>query len=476
MTSVQLTEKKPSIQSVVDGGYCIGCGACACLSDSPVRIALNEVGKYQAHVDIDSLSPSLSRKLATVCPFTGAGPNEDELGRELYADNSSHDSRLGFWRESYIGHVEEGNFRSQGSSGGFVSWLICELLSKGEIDGVLHVVSSSRSDESDVFFQYGVSTNIDDIKQGAKSRYYAVEMSQALGYVRDHPGRYLVVGVPCFIKAIRLLCRQEPLFSERIRFSISILCGHLKSVGYLEFIAQQMGVPLNEIQSFDFRHKNLSKPAKIYSAEIVYRRDGVEHKATSMMHELKGMGWGDGLFKYSACDYCDDIMGETADVSAGDAWIEPFSSDPGGTSIIVVRNKFLHQIIETAKTEGRLTLQSVLPDVVVHTQSGSFRHRRDGLSYRLWLKQQAGIWAPEKRVQAGWRHLSGKYRRIFKLRQSLVRLSDQAYLEAKKAGDLRLYWPRIKFASMRNHLISGPLWRDVPRKLWRMFIKSVGLN
>lgn len=476
MTSVQLEDNKSSIQAVVEGGYCIGCGACACLSGSPVRIALNEVGKYQAHVDMDSLSPSLSGKLAGVCPFTGAGPNEDELGRELYAENSSHDSRLGFWRESYIGHVEEGNFRSQGSSGGFVSWLICELLSKGGIDGVLHVVSSSRSDQSDVFFQYGVSSNLDDVKQGAKSRYYAVEMSQVLEYVRDHPGRYLVVGVPCFIKAIRLLCRQEPIFAERIRFSIAILCGHLKSVGYLEFIAWQMGVPINEIQSFDFRHKNHSKPAKVYSAEIVYRRDGVEHRSTSMMNDLKGMGWGDGLFKYAACDYCDDIMGETADVSAGDAWIEPYSSDPAGTSVIVVRNKFLHQIIEDAQTAGRLTLQSVLPDVAAHTQEGSFRHRRDGLSYRLWLKQQAGIWVPKKRVQAGWRHLPGKYRRIFQLRLSLVRLSDQAYIEAKNAGDFGLYWPRIKFTSMLHHIIASRLWIAVPRKLGRMFSNSVGLN
>lgn len=476
MTKAQLSEKKSGIQSVIDGGYCIGCGTCASLPDSPVHIALNNVGKYQANIDANALSPAMGKGLAAVCPFAGDGPNEDELGRELYADGSRHDSRLGYWKECYIGHAEEGDYRSRGSSGGFVSWLICELLSKGEIDGVLHVVPSSRSGSSEVLFQYGVSTTTDDVRHGAKSRYYGVEMSQALKYVKEHPGRYLVVGVPCFIKAIRLLCRQEPVFAERIRFSVAILCGHLKSVAYLEYIAWQMGVPLNEIQSFDFRHKIPSNPAKNYAVEIVRRKDGAEQRLTSLMSDLKGEDWGLGLFKYAACDYCDDVMGETADISAGDAWIEPYSSDSHGTNVIVVRNKILQEVIEAARSSGKINLKTVEPDVAAQTQEASFRHRRDGLSYRLWLKQQAGAWAPVKRVQPEWRHLTRKYRRIFKLRSSLVGVSDQACLTARNALDFGLYWPGVKSVVRRYHRCYNPLWIAVPRKLWRVFAKGIGLS
>lgn len=461
-----------SIQSVIEGGYCIGCGVCAVLPDSPVQIKLNEVGKYQAIVNQNDYSSSLS-KINAVCPFTNEGQNEDEIGYDLFAHHSMHDARIGYWRECYIGHVEEGEYRSKGSSGGFVSWLICELMSKGEIDGVLHVVPSSKAGQGEVFFQYGVSVTSDDVRSGAKSRYYGVEMSQALKYVRGNPGRYLVVGVPCFVKAIRLLCKQELLFAERILFSIAILCGHLKSVAYLEFIAWQMGVPLDSIKSFDFRHKIPTNPAKNYAVEIVHLENGVEHRQASLMSDFKGEDWGMGLFKYAACDYCDDVMGETADICAGDAWVEPYSSDSHGTNVIVVRNQYLHKTIESAVLAGRLSLRIVSPDIAAQTQEASFRHRRDGLSYRLWLKQKEGIWAPQKRVMPKWQHLSSKYRKIFKLRTSLVFLSDQACLKARKANDFALYWPQIKNVARRYHRCYHPLWVAIPRKVWRMLSKAL---
>lgn len=465
------------LKPIVDGGYCIGCGVCSAVEDSPIKIKLNEFGKYQAEILSPATSGDVVRKLAAVCPFSDAAPNEQEIGYSLFSEGSKNDDKLGYWRECYIGHVGEGEYRANGSSGGFVSWLICELMSKGIIDGVMHVVPSTLESEGGAFFKYGVSTTISEVTGGAKSRYYGVEMSQAIGYVRDNPGRYLVVGVPCFVKAIRLLSREEKIFSERIVFSVAILCGHLKSIHYLEFIAWQLGVPLNEIHSFDFRHKIPSNPAKNYAVQIVRRKDGIEQYKSSLMSDLKGEDWGMGLFKYSACDYCDDVMGETADVSAGDAWIEPYSSDSKGTNVIVVRNEFIHKIIETGKVAGRLALVSIPPEIANQTQEASFRHRRDGLSYRLWLKQKLGVWVPKKRVEPKKTHLSRKYRRIFELRSSLVSVSDNACLVAIKNRDFGFYWPNVKSSVRQYHRVYHPLWIAIPRKVWRIcrkMIKNVG--
>lgn len=460
-----------SLSNIIEGGYCIGCGSCASLQNSPVTIKLNAAGKYQAKISV-SIPTDLEQKILQVCPFSNVASNEDEIGQGLYSKDATHDNKLGFWRQSYVGHVAEGRYRENGSSGGFVSWLICELMSRGEIDGVLHVVPTVATEDSEAFFKYGVSIKEDEVRGGAKSRYYGVEMSQALKFVREKPGKYLVVGVPCFIKSIRLLSKAEPLFSERIVFSVAILCGHLKSIGYLEFIAWQMGVPLDQINSFDFRHKMPDNPAKNYAAEITYRDNGQLKRKANLMRDFKGEDWGMGLFKYSACDYCDDVMGETADISAGDAWIEPYSSDSHGTNVIVVRNKNLHDLIESARRAEKLKLEIVSPQLAAQTQEASFRHRRDGLAYRIWLKKQQGKWVPNKRVLPDSRHLSGKYKRIFKLRQLLVELSDQACLKARTSKDFSLYWPQVKSAVNRYHRCYNPLWIAIPRKVWRTLVSK----
>ena len=36
-----------------------------------------------------------------------------------------------------------------------------------------------------------------------------------------------------------------------------------------------------------------------------------------------------------ACEFCDDVVGETADMSVGDAWLPGYVSDWRGTSVVV---------------------------------------------------------------------------------------------------------------------------------------------
>jgi coenzyme F420-reducing hydrogenase beta subunit len=67
------------------------------------------------------------------------------------------------------------------------------------------------------------------------------------------PGRYAVVGVPCLIKAVQLLRREDPLMHSRIAFTLGLFCGHMKSARFVESVAWQMGVGVTEIQAVEFR-------------------------------------------------------------------------------------------------------------------------------------------------------------------------------------------------------------------------------
>ena len=48
-------------------------------------------------------------------------------------------------------------------------------------------------------------------------------------------------------------------------------------------------------------------------------------------------------FKYKACDFCDDVFAETADVVVGDAWIPKYLTQ--GNSLVVTRSSLFDSLI-----------------------------------------------------------------------------------------------------------------------------------
>jgi hypothetical protein len=157
-----------------------------------------------------------------------------------------------------------------------------------------------------------------------------------------------------------------------------------------------------------------------------------------------GTNWGHGFFKYQACDYCDDVVGETADVSIGDAWLPKYDRDPSGTNVIVSRSREIDAILGSAARENRLRLDPLQPEDVIRSQEGGFRHRHDGLAYRLLLKDRSGRWRPPKRIVSGKSHLSFRYRCLFRLREFMRDESHRAFLRALERRDFSLFVRRMK--------------------------------
>jgi coenzyme F420-reducing hydrogenase beta subunit len=370
---------------------------------------------------------------ARVCPFSDQALSEDALAAGTLRDCRIKDGKLGYYLSAYAGYVRDGQFRTQGSSGGLVSWIACELLQRGLADAVLHVKQGSGGGQP--LFCYGISRNRAEVMAGAKSKYYPVELSKVLNHVRASPGRYVIVGVPCFIKAVRLLASQEAVFQNRIKFYVGIFCGHLKSTAFAEMCAWQCGVAPSELQAIDFRTKRPGHRASDYAVTVTGRRGGRMVTVTKPIAELFGSNWGFGLFKYKACDFCDDVVAETADISFGDAWLPEYESDSQGTNAVVVRSRLLDSILAEAKQAGRVHLEPLSAQRVVESQAAGFRHRGDGLAYRLALEDALARWHPNKRVASSSVHLSEKLRRIHDLRQELREASHVAFARARQAAD-----------------------------------------
>ncbi|WP_372933970.1 Coenzyme F420 hydrogenase/dehydrogenase, beta subunit C-terminal domain [Mariniphaga sediminis] len=426
------TEIQKLSETVIKGGYCIGCGACASLDGSPFKIEMDEHLMFQARLnDKESKLPFSDVSVLSVCPFSNENLNENEIGKDLYGGDAVKDDKLGYVRATYAGYVVEDSFREKGSSGGMGTWILTELFTRGLIDGVAHVHAVEPTERDSRLFKYHLSTTIEEIVNGAKSRYYPIEMSEVVKQIKEKPGKYAIVGLPCFIKAIRLLMLKDQVLSERIKFCIGLVCGHLKSAHFANMWAWQVGIHPTTLIGIDFRTKLEGYGANQYGITATGSVEGERiSKVSPPLSKLFGANWGWGLFKYKACDYCDDVVAETADVTIGDAWLPRYVRDSAGTNIIIIRNRVIQRILEDAESLNRISMEHLSKKDIIASQSSGFAHRRESLSFRLFLADTKNKWRPQKRVEASEELVNSKIKKRQELR---IQLAEQSHILFNKA-------------------------------------------
>ena len=418
---------------MASAGLCIGCGGCG---PRPGALGWDSYGQLKPR---GTWAAEPSAAFANICPFSPDAANEDEIAAERFPEPAARDALIGSFEAAYVGHVAEGEYRAGGSSGGMVSWVAAELLRRGLIDGVAHVVPVDPGGDG-AFFRYRISRSVEEVQQGARSRYHPVELSAVLAEIRSTPGRYAVVGVPCFIKAVHLLRAEEPLLAERIAFTLGLFCGHMKSARLAESFAWQLNAPMAEVRAVEYRRKDPGRPANWYTAHLTLA-DG-SARWQDWWHLVDG-DWGAGFFQNSACNYCDDVVAETADIAFGDAWVEPYSSDGRGTNVVIVRSRAVQALVADAIGEGRLGLEQVNARFISDTQAAGFRQRREGLAYRLRIHPPK---LPlRKRLAPGGRDLPWRRKAIYRGRRWISVNSHRLFALARATGWHALYlrWARL---------------------------------
>lgn len=419
---------------VIKNGYTFGSGAFAVI-DHNIQMELDEYGEYKAKflLPLENYNSYLLQK---VCPNSDISPNEDEISKNLYGSipRIKYDKRIGYYKNLYAGHVLEGDYRKNASSGGFGTWILKELLERNLIDGVIHV-KENKDKKSPILFKYDISRTIEEIKEGAKTKYYPVEFSEVLNKVKQTPGRYAIVGIPSFIMAIRLLSLQDPIIKERIKYTVGLICGHQKSARFADCIAWQAGIKPGNLISIDFRKKLPGSPANRYGVELTGIINGEVVTVTKRMNDILGHNWGQGFFKSRASDFTDDVMNETADITLGDAWLPEYISDSGGNNVILVRHPELETIIEEGIKSKKVKLDRISVETIVRSQASHFQHTREELCYRLYKKDKKGEWRPQKRVKPS-NNIPFFRKRIQDLRMEISKQSHIAFKKAVELDDL----------------------------------------
>lgn len=459
---------KFGISDVVAREMCIGCGACSVVTQGSIQVTLNSKRLYCAN--LGNASESEIQAASSVCPFSDESLNEDQLG----APSGTHQTIqshpiLGSYSRTMVARVADDDLVLGSSSGGMASWLLSELIESGEIDGVIHVVAGNAG--SGELFEYGISTGA-QLWRSRKSAYYSVTMGNVLETVLQQGGRYAIVALPCFMRAIRCLCREMPEIADRIVMFVGLMCGHAKTQAYAESLAWQLGVGPSEIEAVDFRVKDFQQPSSSYSFGVRKKGEGWRVRRSS---ELVGSSWAYGAFQPEACNFCDDVVGETADVSVGDAWLPRYVQDGRGTNLLVSRSPRIDALLEAGARKGAIWVEDVSPDDVCKAQAGGVRHRRDGLALRLADDLKRGLPVPRKRVAADANAVSPRRAALVRQRRRMSELSHAAFAGAVTEGKIDSYLLVMRREVVRYHRLEASLMRRLFRRV-RNGLRSLALG
>lgn len=450
-----------TIKDTVERDICIGCGACAYASGGQIPIILNDDGMYAA--DLTDVPDDVLRAVDSVCPFSDAATDEDAFAAKLFGTNLTDHEFLGKYLGTYAGRVSSTPYLEGSSSGGMTSWLLRELVERDIVDAVINVGGAPA--DSGQIFSYEV-TDPAALDASRKSKYYSTTMDDALHIVRTTDRRYALVGVPCFIKAARLVAERDAVIRDRVKFHVGLVCGHMKSQFFGESLAWQLGIPPADLETVDFRIKNPDRASSNYDFGAKSKSEDEWRKRRT--GDLVGGNWGYATFQPEVCNFCDDIFAETADVCFGDAWLPQYSPDWRGTNVVISRSPLVDQILEEGASSGALELDALNPEEVAKSQAGNFRHRRVGVSVRLADDKAKGLSIPRKRVKPGYEGVDAKRLKIIRLRRELSRLSFSAYKDAKHQNDLDVYLTAMEQGIREYRQIDAtPLWRRAASKLKR---------
>lgn len=442
--------------TVIDSGYCIGCGICA-VNTNKFEISMDIYGKYQAiEQNVEDKGDVITE---SICPFSNESLNEDEIADKIFDKKLIVDNKLGRYDKLYFGHSNE--LRKLGASGGLTTWFILKSLKEGKVDAVIHL--KERKDKNGLqIFEYGISRTVEEVINSAATKYYPGELSKSLReLILGDDIKYAVVGVPCFIKSVRLLADKMPIIKKRITLHIGLVCGHYKSANYASMLALQKGIQPSSIEKLNFRYKTGKGKAGDYNTYIEYLTQSRQKEIyNESVKNFYGTDWGLGMFKYNACDYCDDVVAETADVVFGDAWIDPYVKDPMGTNLVITRDPEISKIFEELSINEKddLFLVDATRDEVVKTQLAGFRHRREGLKLRLYWKEKSNSWYPIKRFKAdSSKNMSLRYKMIYYSRMQIAKKSHLYFVDALKNNSFDYFKRKMfKLVFFYKYILYGP--------------------
>lgn len=384
---------------IVPNDLCIGCGLCAGVC--PANVLAMRVNDFGAYIPVEEKEGCLPKcdLCLHACPFADQEDDEDTLAQSAFAQAPEirHAPELGYYLDAYMGYSQVDGHRENGASGGLATWFLETLLTRGIVDKVVCVTPNSGDPQK--LFRFAVLDSVEAVRNASRSCYYPVEMSEVIRKILSQEGRYAITGLPCFLKGLRLAMRKDGRLRRRIVSLVGLVCGQAKTRFFAEYLCASCGGNPDNLVEVQFRLKNSGRLVNDYAHQFTWL-DG-EHRISCKMFWLESVHdvWVHDYFKPNACNFCDDVFAETADVVFMDAWLPQYAQEWRGTTIVLVRTPAVIELFKNAQQNHKLALEQVDIDQVIQGQSAGIVNKRDHLAHRLYCATQRKVsYIPRKRV------------------------------------------------------------------------------
>jgi coenzyme F420-reducing hydrogenase beta subunit len=430
-----------------------------------LRIRFNTFGEYNPVREKECIKEcGLCLK---VCPFADGNENEDDLGKRLYGNTPAirHRPETGYFLDSYIGYAPD--TRNRGSSGGMATWLLSTLLKRGIVD---HIITVIPNDDPDQLFRFAILDTTDSVLRASGSVYYPVTLSDVLREIQNKPGKCAIIGVPCFIKAVRLAQKIHKNLRDQIVMCIGLICGQQKTQHYTSYIARHAGVK-GRVKKVYYRGKNPDYPTSNYYYSF---EDDSGNSENIFWNAGISEAWLNRWFTPNPCNYCDDVFAEGADAAFMDAWLPEYSEDRKGTNIFIVRSQKIHELIESAIKENGIRVDPIPIEKVMQSQAGVINIKRHYLAYQLYLGNQKGLKTPKKRIaplKLSDPFTRQKIRCTNQMQEKSHRIWDPEKQDAERfRAEMQPYLVQVRRWNRVSEAVGLPLnaTRDIIRKIRRL--------
>lgn len=368
-----------TITETVNNNLCIGCGLCAVACPASV-ISMVWQERLVWQPIVDEAGCTHCGLCLKVCPHSA------QCIVEYAAAAQAKGVRFGLAPAAkyFIAYDNDATKRIRSASGGVTSALLEHLLVSAAVDGVLGSLPLAAK-AGEPHFEMRIFRTVEELDQGRSSHYHPLNYDKVLNELKKSSGSFAVVGVPCVLRGIT---RLPAAVQKKIRYKISLACGKNVTGAFTDCLASKEGVDTTAPYRLKFRDKvGISDANNFNNLFELPNRIIRKSRFATAFTEM----WRNYFFSQECCLYCADFYGVDADISIKDAWGR-LSTDPLGTSLVVVNNGEIVENLDQLNGTSRLYLEECDADEVFNSQTVTpiFKHEkiRDRLVWKKSLKQE----------------------------------------------------------------------------------------
>jgi coenzyme F420 hydrogenase subunit beta len=336
-----------SLEEIVEGGLCIGCGLCKGVAGADrIEIVLTPEGRERP-VARRPLDQSTLERINAICPGTrveGAARAE-ATAVETTRAQAMHDLVWGPAEHLSIGYAGDPEVRYRGSTGGVLTALGQFLLASGRVKFILHVAASQKEP---MRTERALSFDAASVLEGAGSRYGPAAPLIDFTALLDRAEPFALIAKPCDIAAVRNLARIDPRVDQYLRYALTFVCGGASDLTKSEEVVSELGVRPDELSVFRYRGNGCPGPTRLET------KDGRSFELTYQQMWEDEATWR----IQPRCKICPDAIGESADLAASDIWPGggPTGEDAGFNGIIVRTERGL-ELYRAAVAAGAIVVE-----------------------------------------------------------------------------------------------------------------------